>query len=413
MSEPVAAPGSDQPHGTEPDQAWEDLSPSAILVVDDEASVRQVVGRCLERAEYRTLSAGTLAEARQALQREDIVVVLSDITLAHGESGLELLAEVRRDHPEVLVILMTAHSDERFAVEAVQRGAYDYLTKPFSIQTLVAAVQRAVAHNQFAERALFKEQVEAFLDSEESHLEQVLVSMCNVIDAKSPFTAQHSQRVSALARRLAEGLGLDRERCDLIALGGRLHDIGKLGTPDGILHKPGALTTAEYEIIKEHPALGDDLLKPIKALDRIRPMVRWHHEALDGRGYPDGLAGGEVPLEAWVVKTADYWEAITSRRPYRKPMSLELAVQCLRGEAGVRIPEEIVETFLEVIQGYPLALPPLHQRELRPAAPRQRTTPLRPDLHLDEEAPPEPHEEGFDGEEEDDLQAGAMAAGSD
>ena len=142
-------------------------------------------------------------------------------------------------------------------------------------------------------------------------------------------------------------------------------------------------------------------------------MVRWHHEALDGRGYPDGLAGDEVPLEAWVVKTADYWEAITSRRPYRKPMSLELAVQCLRGEAGVRIPEEIVETFLEVIQGYPLALPPLHQRELRPATPRQRTTPLRPDLHLDEEAPPEPHEEAFDGEEEDDLQAGAMAAGSD
>src|SRR5262249_22676275 len=151
----------------------------------------------------------------------------------------------------------------------------------------------------------------------------------------------------------------DGQRVEQIALGGRLHDIGKIGTPDAILDKPGALTLDEYRVMKLHPAQGDELVAPIRAMAALRPMIRWHHESLDGRGYPDGLAGKDVPVEAWVVKVADYWEAITSQRPYRAPMPLEQAVKTLRAEAGVRIPRDIVETFLAAIADAPVALPVL------------------------------------------------------
>jgi putative two-component system response regulator len=181
--------------------------------------------------------------------------------------------------------------------------------------------------------------------------------MATVIDAKSSYTARHSERVSDLSRLLGEALGLHAAHLQTVALGGRLHDIGKIGTPDSVLNKAGPLTREEFAIMKLHPLHGDELIAPIRSLASLRPMIRWHHESLDGTGYPDGKPGAEVPLEAWIVKTADYWEAITSRRPYRDPMPLELAARTLRAEAGVRIPREVVETFLAAIPDAPIALP--------------------------------------------------------
>lgn len=347
---------------------WTSLHRSAILIVDDDPGVRDVVARCLQREDYRVLLAAGLSEARAQLASEDVIIILVDITLAHGESGLELLEEVRRTQPDVDVIMMTAHSDVTSAVDALQKGAYDYLCKPFPFQVLTAAVKRAVDRNRFAERVQMLDQLDAQAAASEEHLQQFLMSLASVIDAKSRFTAQHSRRVSGLSRLLAEALGMSSDHCDLIALGGRLHDIGKIGTPDAILDKPGALTTDEFDVIKEHPALGDELIAPITDLAVLRPMIRWHHESLDGRGYPDGLPGHKVPQEAWVVKTADYWEAITSQRPYREPMPLGKAVRVLRGESGSRIPSHIVETFIEAIQGHPLAVAPSAPTERPPAA---------------------------------------------
>ncbi|MFT7464428.1 MAG: putative two-component system response regulator [Pseudohongiellaceae bacterium] len=344
---PIASPGE-----------WTSLHRSAILIVDDDPGVRDVVARCLQREDYRVLVASGLAEARTQLDQEDVIIALVDITLSHGESGLQLLEELRQTRPDVDVIMMTAHSDVTSAVDALQKGAYDYLCKPFPFQVLAAAVKRAVDRNRFAERVQMLDQLDARRAAGEEHLQQFLMSLASVIDAKSRFTAQHSRRVSGLSRLLAEALGMSSDHCDLIALGGRLHDIGKIGTPDAILDKAGPLTAAEFDVIKEHPALGDELIAPIKDLAVLRPMIRWHHESLDGKGYPDHLPGHKVPTEAWVVKTADYWEAITSQRPYREPMPLGKAVRVLRGESGTRIPAHIVETFIEVIQGHPLAVAP-------------------------------------------------------
>ena len=336
---------------------WRPLRRSAVLVVDDEEGVRDTIARFLEREGHEVLTAADLGEARRALAERDVFLVLTDITLGVGESGLDLLAELSSTRPELPVVVMTAHSDVDTAVEALKQGAHDYLSKPFAFEMLRAAVGRVIGHIRATERAAMLEALETRRQADDENLEQFLVSMASVVDAKSRFTAAHGQRVSGLCRLFAEALGFDRSRCDLVALGGRLHDIGKIGVPDHILDKPAALTREEYTVIKHHPVTGDELVAPIRSMERLRPMIRWHHETLDGRGYPDGLHGSEIPEEAWVVKVADYWEAITARRPYRDPMPLERAVACLRGESGTRIPVEFVECFLEAIQDAPIALP--------------------------------------------------------
>ncbi|MGQ0551612.1 MAG: HD domain-containing phosphohydrolase [Planctomycetota bacterium] len=338
---------------------WRSLERSAVLVVDDDPGVRTAVTRFIEQEGYPVISAGSVEEALALLLSHDILVVLSDITMPGGRSGLDLLAEIRGQHPDVDVLIMTGNADVDSAVEALRRGAYDYLRKPFPFEALRAALRRAVERRHFLLKASMLQQLEERRDADRENLQQFLVAMATIIDAKSSYTARHSARVSDLARLLAEAMGFDAPRVELIALGGRLHDIGKLGTPDAILEKTGPLSREEMAIMRRHPLQGDELIAPVRSMQAVRPMIRWHHESLDGTGYPDALPGADVPVEAWVVKVADYWEAITSLRPYRAPMPLETAVKTLRAEAGVRIPQEIVETFLKAIPGAPIAMPAL------------------------------------------------------
>ncbi len=340
---------------------WLSLERSAVLVVDDDDGVRKSISRFLELEGYTVLSAATLAEARELLASREVLVVLSDITMQNGDNGLDLLAEVRERRPDLDVLLMTGNSDLASAIEALKRGAYDYLRKPFAFDALRAALHRAVERKHLTQKAIMLQQLEERRAADLENLEQFLVAMATMIDAKSSYTARHSTRVSDLSRLLAEAMGFDAERVERIALGGRLHDIGKIGTPDAILNKPAALSIEEFRIMKFHPVQGDELIAPIRSLASLRPIIRWHHESLDGHGYPDGLPGDQVPVEAFVVKVADYWEAITSRRPYRAPMPLEQAVRTLRGEAGERIPADIVETFLGAIIDHPGALPALSE----------------------------------------------------
>jgi putative two-component system response regulator len=338
---------------------WRSLERSAVLVVDDDDGVRKAVTRFLELEGYTVLSAADLTEARALLATREVLVVLTDITMQNGENGLDLLAEVREKRPDLDVLLMTGNSDLTSAIEALKRGAYDYLRKPFAFEALRAALRRAVERRHLQQKAIMLQQLEERRAADRENLEQFLVAMATMIDAKSSYTARHSARVSDLSRLLAEAMGFDSERVNQIALGGRLHDIGKIGTPDAVLNKPGPLTFDEYAIMKLHPVQGDELIAPIRSLAQLRPIIRWHHESLDGHGYPDGKPGREVPVEAFVVKVADYWEAITSLRPYRAPMPLDQAVKTLRQEAGVRIPADIIETFLSAIVDAPCALPAL------------------------------------------------------
>ena len=337
---------------------WRDLKRSAVLVLDDDYGVRDTVSRYLTREGYEVLAAEGLTQVREHLAGHPVMVVLADITLKNGENGLDFLREVKAQHDDIDVMMMTAHSDLDYAVEALKQGAYDYLCKPFPFELLRAAVSRAVERRRFAQKAAMLQRLEERQEADAENTQQFLISLASITDAKSRFTARHSVRVSDLARLLAEALDMDSRTVDLIALGGRLHDIGKVGVPDAILEKAGPLTRDEFAVMQRHPLIGDDLLAPIRTMQSLRPMVRWHHESLDGQGYPDRLDGAMVPIEAFVVKTADYWEAITSRRPYRDPMPLDVAAKTLRAEADKRIPGEMVDVFLRSIENNPIALPP-------------------------------------------------------
>jgi putative nucleotidyltransferase with HDIG domain len=193
---------------------------------------------------------------------------------------------------------------------------------------------------------------------ETKNLAEFMIALAGIIDAKSSFTREHSDRVSMYSTVIAELLELDGGEIQRITLGSKLHDIGKIGTPEYILDKTGPLSGAEYEIIKQHPIKGAELIRPISSLKDLSDIINYHHESLDGSGYPEGLRGGEIPIAARIVKIADYWDAITSHRPYRDPMSFETASAVLRDERGKQLDPELVDIFLHHLQANPSLFTP-------------------------------------------------------
>ena len=175
-------------------------------------------------------------------------------------------------------------------------------------------------------------------------------ALARTVDAKSPWTAGHSARVMRIALGIGRHMGLPPERIDRLEQAALLHDIGKIGISSGILDKPGRLTDQEFDIIKSHPVIGDTILTPIPAFKAIIPMVRQHHERWDGKGYPDGLSGEAITLEARIMAVADVYDAMTSDRPYRKGMGLEQAIAVIKSEAGRQLDPVVVEAFLELMK---------------------------------------------------------------
>ena len=177
----------------------------------------------------------------------------------------------------------------------------------------------------------------------------MIYSFAQAVDSKSPFTRGHSDRVRRVARAFAAHLGLPEADAELLRRGASLHDIGKIGVPDAILDKPGPLTPAEYEVIKRHPAQGARMVEGLEALRDVVPLIRWHHERADGRGYPDGLRGGDIPFLVRVLSVADVYDALTSDRPYRAGLPHAACLDVLRKDAaGGGLDPGLVEKFCEI-----------------------------------------------------------------
>lgn len=185
-------------------------------------------------------------------------------------------------------------------------------------------------------------------ESTYANLMDTLKSMAASIQARDHYTESHSVRVTELAVRICEAMGSRPEDIESMKIVGILHDIGKIAIPDDILLKPGRLTEAEYDIIKQHPLTGENIIKPIMLFDRERLVIRHHHERWDGRGYPDGLAGEDIPLLSRIIAVADSFDAMTNNRPYRKAMEVETAVEELRKNAGLQFDREVVHCFLTI-----------------------------------------------------------------
>lgn len=322
------------------------------LIVDDEPSVRRSLARMLATQGFTCFEAGSGREGLQVLDRTgEIPLIISDMRMPELD-GMGFLEAVRQRFPDSSVIMLSGMSETTTAVDCLHLGAADFLLKPISLSELQARVARAlekralVLQNRFYQENLERQVQEQAQRIQELFLQGVQM-LARALEAKDAYTRGHSIRVSRYAVGTAERLGFEGTGLDGIRLGGELHDIGKIGTREAVLHKPGSLTPEEFRQITEHPALGEKMLSPLahESPDVLR-IVRSHHERLDGRGFPDGLRGDNIPIEARIVAVADAFDAMTTRRPYRESRPPEEAMGELRRVAGTQLDPDAVEAFV-------------------------------------------------------------------
>jgi putative two-component system response regulator len=325
---------------------------ASCLIVDDEPSVRRSLARMLSAQGFNCLEAGSGKEGLRVLDKTgEIPLIISDMRMPELD-GMGFLEAVRQRFPDSSVIMLSGMSETTTAVDCLHLGAADFLLKPISLGELQARVARAlekralVLQNRFYQENLERQVQEQAQRIQELFLQGVQM-LARALEAKDAYTRGHSIRVSRYAVATASGLGFVGAGLDGIRLGGELHDIGKIGTREAVLHKPGSLTADEFRQITEHPALGERMLSPLahESPDVLR-IVRSHHERLDGRGFPDGLRGDNIPIEARIVAVADAFDAMTTRRPYRDSRPPEEAMCELRRVAGTQLDPDAVEAFV-------------------------------------------------------------------
>lgn len=331
-----------------------------ILVVDDEESVRGLVGALLVRSGYSTTLADGAAEALAHLREGPAYdLVLSDIMMP-GTDGLSLLQQICTDHPGTPVVMVTAVQDVHVATNAFRGGAIDYLIKPFARAQLEGVVTRAMDHGRLMKQsAAYRQNLEEMVSARTERLRATmqdlersyditLEAMGDALDLRDEETEGHSKRVTAYTIELARALRLDADELRMIARGALLHDIGKIATPDAILLKPGKLNDEEMAIMREHCARGYEIVCKIPFLREATEIVHAHHERFDGKGYPRGLKGEEIPRGARIFAIADTLDAMTSDRPYRKGTSFAVARAEIEKCSGGQFDPRIVDVFLQM-----------------------------------------------------------------
>ncbi len=321
------------------------------LVVDDEPMVRRSVVRMLEAQGFACFEAGSGREGLEVLARTgELPLIVSDLRMPELD-GLGFLEEVRQRYPDTAIVMLSGMAETTIAVECLHQGAADFLLKPVSVGEMQARVTRAlekralVMQNRFYQAHLERRVHEQAQRIQELFLEGVQM-LARALEAKDAYTSGHSIRVSRYSLATAARLGFNSDALECIRVGGELHDIGKIGTREAVLHKPGSLTADEFRQITEHPVLGERMLSPLaRESPGVLRIVRSHHERLDGTGFPDGLVGDRIPVEARIVAVADTFDAMTTRRPYRDSRSPTDALAEMRRVAGSQLDPEAVEAF--------------------------------------------------------------------
>ena len=322
------------------------------LVVDDEPHLRRVLVRVMQADGFACDEASTGVEALATLARRPVTLLLSDLHMPEMD-GIGLLREVRARYPDVAVVMITAVADVATAVSCLGAGAMDYLTKPFHIEEVRARVRQALDKRRLVlENRDYQERLEERVAVQSHRLEQLFLasiqSLADALEVKDTYTHGHSVRVSQYSSVIARALGLEPEDVRQVEIGGRVHDIGKIGVRESVLNKNGPLTDEEYQHIMTHPMVGWRILSPLLSdMPKALNIVRSHHERFDGRGLPDKLAGADIPREARIAAVADTFDAMTSARPYRPGVPLEATISELRRCAGAQFDPEVVDAFLD------------------------------------------------------------------
>jgi response regulator RpfG family c-di-GMP phosphodiesterase len=336
-----------------------DLDAVRVLVVDDELSVRKMLAVMLSQGGVTCTHVPTPEEALDKLQNEVFDAVISDLRMG-ATSGMDLLKELHRRHPDVAFLMATGVADVRVGVQAMKQGADDYLLKPFDMDVVLTSLSRALEKKKLerevknyrlrlesmvAERT---QQLEAAMSQLEQSYSATLEALGSAIDLRDGATAGHSRRVLWYSIKLANTLGGLEDQLKNIAMGAWLHDIGKLAIPDGILLKPGALNEQERAVMQRHVMIGYDLVRGIPFLAEASEIIVAHHERWDGSGYPRGLRGEEIPLSARIFGVADTLDAMTSDRPYRAALPFSAAREVIEQGSEKLFDSTVVDAFLSI-----------------------------------------------------------------
>jgi len=301
-----------------------------VLVVDDGAANRELIRMYLSAIDCEVRLAADGVAALEMIEREPPDLVLLDVRMPRMD-GYEVCRRIKSTPRGKLlpVVMITGLSQTKHRVAALEAGADDFMTKPVEGAELIARVRSALRLKELYNT----------LDS----AEHVIFSLATAVEAKDSFTEQHTQRVGESARLLGQRLGLPENTLNTLYRGGMIHDIGKIGVSDAILHKPGPLDPIEVPQMQAHVAIGESIVKPLQSTSGLLPIIRHHHERFDGGGYPDHLRAREIPRAARIVSVCDAFDALVNDRPYRLRRSTAEAIAVLRAGAGTQWDPETVE----------------------------------------------------------------------
>lgn len=319
---------------------------SLILVVDDSLTVRKMVQKGLEETGFQVVTAENGKAALDVLEicRPDLI--LSDIDMP-VMNGVDLCKNVQAmgDLAAIPFVIMSANNDRAMMRRSLEWGAAAYLVKPFNLEQLVITVEKLLSDNVLL---MLKDRQR--LEAEHKFLLAGITSLITALEARDHYTRGHSEEVAKLVAKMAANMNIDQKERESLILAVRLHDIGKIGVPDGILLKPGRLTDREFALIKEHPDTGVRILGSIPSMKRVLPVIQHHHERFDGKGYPTGLIGSQIPLWARMTAVADTYHALTSDRPYRNGMSQEKALTIINDVRGTQLCPDCVDVFIKILE---------------------------------------------------------------
>jgi putative two-component system response regulator len=295
------------------------MGKAVILVADDDELNRAVLSEILSGEGYHVICAEDGDQALDAIQSNLVDLVLLDVMMPH-KTGFDV-CRIVKSQPEtrlIPVVLVTGLSSVDERIQGITCGADDFLSKPVNRQELLARTRSLLRLKEFTD--------------ELENAEAVLFSLALSIEAKDTYTRGHCDRLAEYSTALANRVGLARDHCVALRRAGVVHDIGKICVPEHVLLKRGPLTAEEWVIVKQHPTVGERICAPLRSFRLVVPIIRHHHEKLDGSGYPDGLKGDQIPLTARILQVTDVYDALTTDRPYRVALPRELALATMREE---------------------------------------------------------------------------------